>query len=634
MSENWSSEAATSRLAPGTRLNGIFEIDQRIATGGMGEIYRGHAVETGDPVAIKVMRTDLAENIPALALFRKEASALHHIQHEAVVRYYIFSSDPVVRRHYLAMEFVDGRPLLDRLREGPLTFEAVRELQQRLAAGLHAAHQHGIIHRDVSPDNILIPSGDVARAKIIDFGIARSTRVGDGTIIGGGFAGKQSYVSPEQIGLFGGNVTAKSDIYSLGLVLAECLSGRPIDMGGSQFQAIEKRRVLPNLGAVDLRYRPLLEHMLQPDPKDRPASMAEVAAWRPDVDRGKRPAPALRRGRSGMADAKRASADRPAGAGMARKAAIAAVILVLLAGLGSVAFFLLYPLWAPKFVDAPVPAPGLSTLAGSSITVPKSANATGPALAPVPLPAASSPPVQGASPLQGVPPASATPDIPPAPAVPEVTSEAAARINRFVNAYQGGDCFFATPATGADGRLVIDAYAAAVASFETFLADFKRANGFDAPLNPQRITEPQCPAIAFLSRLRGSPGTAPRLANVAPELRSGSTLSGTLGDPGDRRVELLLIADDGLVYNITSRLAPGVGERMFNLVIRLVESGPPRPQLIIAVASNVALTAFKLPQGAMGSLGAADQVFPRAINEARQSGELLAASVKYFRLEN
>ena len=163
MADVWSTVAPTSRLPPGTRLNGIFEIEQRIASGGMGEIYRGHAIETGDPVAIKVMRTDLADNETALALFRKEASALHHIHHEAIVRYYIFSNDPGTRRHYLAMEFVDGRPLEDLLREGPLTFEAVRLMQQRLASGLHAAHQHGIIHRDVSPDNILIPNGDVGR---------------------------------------------------------------------------------------------------------------------------------------------------------------------------------------------------------------------------------------------------------------------------------------------------------------------------------------------------------------------------------------------------------------------------------------------------------------------------------------
>src|SRR5258707_11084587 len=116
--------AERSRLAPGTRLNGIFEIDQRIATGGMGEIYRGHAIETGDPVAIKVMRTDLADNAMAMALFRKEASALHNIHHEAIVRYYVFSNDPGTGRLYLAMEFVDGQPLSDLLRRGPPALSA------------------------------------------------------------------------------------------------------------------------------------------------------------------------------------------------------------------------------------------------------------------------------------------------------------------------------------------------------------------------------------------------------------------------------------------------------------------------------------------------------------------------------
>src|SRR3984957_14023461 len=214
MSDMYSSHASTIRLAQGTRLNGIFEIDRHIASGGMGEIYSGHAIETGDSVAVKVMRSDLADNNTALALFRKEASALHYIYHDAIVRYYVFSLDPGIGRHYLAMEFVDGQPLSEILKSGSLDFEATLNLLERLAGGLNAAHQHGIVHRDLSPDNMLIPGGDVRRAKIIDFGIARSTRNNDGTIIGSGFAGKYNYVSPEQLGLFGGDGPAKSDTYS------------------------------------------------------------------------------------------------------------------------------------------------------------------------------------------------------------------------------------------------------------------------------------------------------------------------------------------------------------------------------------------------------------------------------------
>src|SRR6202051_3793867 len=106
MSDMYANNAAGARLAPGTRLNGIFEIERHIGIGGMGEIYRGHAIETGDPVAIKLMLPELAENEAALALFRKEASALHHLHHDAIVRYYVFTVEPVLHRPYLAMEFV------------------------------------------------------------------------------------------------------------------------------------------------------------------------------------------------------------------------------------------------------------------------------------------------------------------------------------------------------------------------------------------------------------------------------------------------------------------------------------------------------------------------------------------------
>src|SRR5262245_50632287 len=167
-----------SRVAPGTRLNGIYEIERQIGVGGMGEVYKGHAMQTGDPVAIKMLLEDLVEDQAALSLFRKEASALHYLQHEAIVRYYVFTVEPILRRPYLAMEFIDGRSLHDVPQEAPLPFEAVRALMQRLASGLQAAHDRGIIHRDVSPDNIIIPDGDVRRAKIIDFGIERSTHLG------------------------------------------------------------------------------------------------------------------------------------------------------------------------------------------------------------------------------------------------------------------------------------------------------------------------------------------------------------------------------------------------------------------------------------------------------------------------
>ncbi|TIP27625.1 MAG: serine/threonine protein kinase [Mesorhizobium sp.] len=276
--------------AVGTQLSGIYELDERIAFGGMGEVYRGHNIQTGDHVAIKIVLPEFARDQTILSLFRKEASILNHLSHDAVVRYHVFTIDPGIGRPYLAMEFVDGQSLFDIMRLGPMPTQDVRKLCHRLASGLSAVHQAGAIHRDLSPDNIILPGGRVDRAKIIDFGIARSATVGGETLIGGKFAGKYNYVSPEQLGLYSGDVSEQSDIYSLGLVLAAALRGKPIDMGGSQFEIVEKRRTVPDLSDIDADFRGIVEAMLQPDPQDRPISMADIArATRDDTDEETRP---------------------------------------------------------------------------------------------------------------------------------------------------------------------------------------------------------------------------------------------------------------------------------------------------------------------------------------------------------
>jgi serine/threonine protein kinase len=274
--------SAPKSMRPGTRLNNVYEIERLVAQGGMGEVYRGFNFQTGDPVAIKMIRPEFANDPEIFDLFRREASILHSFTNDAIVRYFVFSVDPQLERAFLAMEFVEGPSLKKRLGSGPLPLAEVRILQKRVASALEAAHLHGVVHRDISPDNLIMPDGDVRSAKVIDFGIARARRKGEETIIGGGFAGKLNYASPEQLGLAGGDVTAKSDIYSFGLVLAEALLGRPIDMAGSQAEMVDKRRVVPaELSWVDPTIRPLLQAMLQPLPENRPSSMAEVAAWEP-----------------------------------------------------------------------------------------------------------------------------------------------------------------------------------------------------------------------------------------------------------------------------------------------------------------------------------------------------------------
>lgn len=293
----------------GTQLSAIYELDERIASGGMGEVYRGHNIQTGDHVAIKIVLPEFARDQTILSLFRKEASILNHLSHDAVVRYHVFTIDPGIGRPYLAMEFVDGQSLFDIIRLGAMSSSDVRRLCHRLASGLSAVHQAGAVHRDLSPDNIILPGGRVDRAKIIDFGIARSATVGGETLIGGKFAGKYNYVSPEQLGLFGGEVSEQSDIYSLGLVLAAALRGKPLDMSGSQYEVIEKRRTVPDLSDIDPDFRDLLEAMLQPDPSDRPASMAEIARATRDEDLDATSPPALfgTRERSGLSHTGRTS---------------------------------------------------------------------------------------------------------------------------------------------------------------------------------------------------------------------------------------------------------------------------------------------------------------------------------------
>ena len=192
--------SAARSIRPGARLNNVYEIERLVAQGGMGEVYRGFNIQTGDPVAIKMIRPEFSNDPEIYELFRREASILHSFTHDAIVRYFVFSVDPQLQRAYLAMEFVEGPSLKKRLGLGPLPLADVRILQKRVASALEVAHQHGVVHRDISPDNVIMPDGDVRSAKIIDFGIARARRAGEQTILGGGFAGKLNYASPSNWG--------------------------------------------------------------------------------------------------------------------------------------------------------------------------------------------------------------------------------------------------------------------------------------------------------------------------------------------------------------------------------------------------------------------------------------------------
>jgi len=266
---------AESTIAPGSLLGHTYRIEALLARGGMGEVYRARHSELNTLHAIKIILPELANNPRIVDLFRREASVLRTVRNDAVVAY-----DGVFRdengRLYLVMEFVEGASLSKVYKQRPLESEEVRRLLDRAADGLAAAHEKGVIHRDISPDNIILPGRDLSQAKIIDFGISKMADPEAKTIVGDDFAGKYSYVSPEQLGMFGGEVDARSDIYSLGLVLAAAAIGEPLDMGMSPISVIEARRGVPDLSRVPADLRAELAAMLQPDPAKRPQSMREL----------------------------------------------------------------------------------------------------------------------------------------------------------------------------------------------------------------------------------------------------------------------------------------------------------------------------------------------------------------------
>ncbi|MGF7212440.1 serine/threonine protein kinase [Skermanella aerolata] len=264
-------------ISPGTVLNHTHRIEKLVGGGGMGEVYRAHNEVTGQEHAIKIIRYEHANDSRMVELFRREAEILRMIRNDAIVAYEGLFRDERSRL-YLVMEFVDGPSLADFITQRPLTVDEVRRLRRRISGGLVAAHDRGVFHRDVSTDNIILPGGRLEDAKIIDFGIAKFADPTVTTMIGSDFAGKLSWVSPEQLGLFGGKIDARSDIYSLGLVLAAAAIGRPLDMGLSMADVMEARRRMLDLSQVPEELRGEISCMLMPDPAARPQSVREFLA--------------------------------------------------------------------------------------------------------------------------------------------------------------------------------------------------------------------------------------------------------------------------------------------------------------------------------------------------------------------
>jgi formylglycine-generating enzyme required for sulfatase activity/serine/threonine protein kinase len=245
-------------LPPGATLLGVYEILGVLGGGGMGRVYRAQHNHLGMLRAIKVIRPDLTAGPNVRNQFIREARVLMEINHDAVARCHELLTDSNGCL-YLVMELVEGPSLETLLHSGPLDTLAVRALWQRMAEGLAAIHLKGIVHRDISPGNIVLPGGNPEKAKLIDFGVASLAAAE--TIGMGEFKGKLSYASPEQLGQYGGKVEGKSDIYTFGLVLAEAASGV------KAYRTPYETRIPPNVPA---ELREDILKLIEPDPAMRP----------------------------------------------------------------------------------------------------------------------------------------------------------------------------------------------------------------------------------------------------------------------------------------------------------------------------------------------------------------------------
>ncbi|MGO8967959.1 MAG: protein kinase domain-containing protein [Myxococcaceae bacterium] len=302
-----SGEADLAQLQNGELLGGRFSILRFIARGGMGAVYEATDVMLRSRVALKVIRGRIATDAAAMERFRREVLLARRVTHSNVCRVYeLYDSTTAagVPIHFLTMELLEGETLSQRIaREGRLTTGEALPLVQQLCWGLAAAHAAGVIHRDFKSSNVLLASSESAassiRVVITDFGIARAMQLGNdetGDRLTGGIAiiGTPEYMAPEQV--TGGTVTSATDIYALGVVMYEMVTGKLPFTGDTPLAAAAKRLDEPpprpelTTPGVDARWSATLLHCLAREPERRFKSALDIL---PELERPPRRWPRL-----------------------------------------------------------------------------------------------------------------------------------------------------------------------------------------------------------------------------------------------------------------------------------------------------------------------------------------------------
>jgi beta-lactam-binding protein with PASTA domain/predicted Ser/Thr protein kinase len=271
-------------------LAGRYEIEGLLGQGGMARVFRGTDRVLGRTVAIKVLSPQFAGDDQFVTRFRREAQAAAALNQPNIVSVYDTGSQGDV--HFIVMEYVEGRTLRDAIRgDGPLMPDRAAEIGQAVARALASAHEAGLVHRDIKPGNIMLTrDGEV---KVMDFGIAR-TSTGDTLTQTAAILGTASYLSPEQAQ--GMTVDARSDIYSLGCVLYEMLTGRPPFTGDSPvsiaYKHVKEDPVPPSRLNADVP--PSMDAVVMKTMAKNPANRYQTAEeLREDLERAGRGMPTL-----------------------------------------------------------------------------------------------------------------------------------------------------------------------------------------------------------------------------------------------------------------------------------------------------------------------------------------------------